>query len=293
MGAAGDMLTAALLEVLCSKAGTSAGDAAGARLDEARAEDFVRRFNAVGIPGVEMQAFESEKQSIKGTRVRMLINGEEEKEPESVHTGHDHEHTHEHSHDHDHTHEHDHDHDHHYHHHHEHEHHSMADVEALVSGLALDEEVRNDILGVYAMIAEAEGQVHGMPAGEVHFHEVGTMDAIADVTAACMLIHEIAPDEIVASPVATGYGTVRCMHGELPVPAPATALILRGIPSYAGDVRGELCTPTGAALIKYFANRFSRMPVMCTEAIGYGLGTKDFEKANCLRVFFGESFGQQ
>ena len=89
----------------------------------------------------------------------------------------------------------------------------MKEVEEIINGLALDDEVRSDVLSVYRLIAEAEGQVHGEPAGEVHFHEVGTMDAIADVTAVCMLMHEIAADRIVASPVATGYGTVLCAHG--------------------------------------------------------------------------------
>ena len=140
---------------------------------------------------------------------------------------------------------------------------------------------------MYRIIAEAEGAVHGKPAGEVHFHEVGTMDAVADVTAVCMLMREIAPEEIIASPVATGYGSVRCAHGVLPVPAPATALILRGVPAYAGDIEGELCTPTGAALVKYFAQKYSQMPVMSTEAIGYGLGTKEFAKANVIRIFYG------
>ena len=165
----------------------------------------------------------------------------------------------------------------------------MHDIEAIVTGLNVPEDVKKDVLSVYKAIAEAEGTVHGKPAGEVHFHEVGTMDAVADITAVCMLIREIAPDEIVASPVATGYGTVRCAHGVLPVPAPATALLLKGIPSYAGQVNGEICTPTGAALIGHFADRFGQMPAMRTKAVGYGMGTKDFEEtANCLRVFLGE-----
>ena len=181
-------------------------------------------------------------------------------------------------------HHHDHDHGHHHHHH---VHRSMKDIEDIISGLTIDDAVKEDVLNVYRIIAEAEGAVHGKPAGEVHFHEVGTMDAVADVTAVCMLMREIAPEEVIASPVSTGYGSVRCAHGVLPVPAPATALILRGVPAYAGDIQGELCTPTGAALVKYFAQKYSQMPVMSTEAIGYGLGTKDFAKANVIRIFYG------
>lgn len=274
MGAAGDMLTAALLEIACR---TESG-----RPDRDAIEEFAAGFNKIGIPGVGMKAVQSEKMGITGTHVHIYVNGEEEHEPEAPHDYVHHEHVH--THEHEHHHEHDHDHGHHHHHH---IHRSMKDIEDIISGLAVDDAVKEDVLNVYRIIAEAEGAVHGKPAGEVHFHEVGTMDAVADVTAVCMLMREIAPEEIIASPVATGYGSVRCAHGVLPVPAPATALILRGVPAYAGDIEGELCTPTGAALIKYFAQKYSQMPVMSTEAIGYGLGTKDFAKANVIRIFYG------
>ena len=119
------------------------------------------------------------------------------------------------------------------------------------------------------------------------------MDAVADVVGVCILMEEIGAEKIVASPVHVGSGHVHCMHGILPVPAPATALILNGIPTYGGQVQGELCTPTGAALLKHFASSFGDRPVMTTEAIGYGMGKKDFERANCLRAFLGESEGAQ
>ena len=266
LGVAGDMLTAALLEASCSSGSPTGG------IDYAKVKDFIARFHEAGIPGVEMHVSGAIKQGIKGTRVRILVNGEEEG------YGGVHGHRHDHAHDHDHG-----------HHHHHHAQRSMKEIAEIIDGLALDDEVKSDVLSVYRLIAEAEGQVHGEPAGEVHFHEVGTMDAVADVTAVCMLMHEIAADRIAASPVATGYGTVRCAHGLLPVPAPATAALLRGIPSYAGDIEGELCTPTGAALIKHFAQEYSQMPPMSTEAAGCGLGTKEFEKATCLRVFLGNS----
>jgi hypothetical protein len=103
----------------------------------------------------------------------------------------------------------------------------------------------------------------------------------------------LAPEQVIVSPVHTGSGQVRCAHGILPVPAPATALILQGVPSYGGQVKGELCTPTGAALLKHFASRFGDRPVMAVEAIGYGMGKKDFEQANCVRAFLGESEGEK
>ena len=165
----------------------------------------------------------------------------------------------------------------------------MADIEALINGLDISDRVKADALAVYALIADAESRVHGRPVSEIHFHEVGTLDAVADVVGVCLLMEQLSPARVMASPVHTGSGHVHCAHGILPVPAPATALILEGIPSYGGQVRSELCTPTGAALLKHFVSRFGDRPVMTVEAIGYGMGKKDFEQANCLRAFLGES----
>ena len=147
--------------------------------------------------------------------------------------------------------------------------------------------MKADAAAVYALIARAESEVHGEPVEHIHFHEVGTLDAVADVVGVCALMNEIAPDRVVVSPVHVGSGEVRCAHGVLPVPAPATAKILAGVPIYGGAVRGELCTPTGAALLKHFAAEFGPMPAMAVEKIGYGMGTKDFEWANCVRAMLG------
>ncbi len=144
-------------------------------------------------------------------------------------------------------------------------------------------------MAVFNLIAEAESHAHGMPVSEIHFHEVGTMDAVADIAAVCLLMDKLAVDEVVVSPIHVGSGQIKCAHGILPVPAPATAYILKDVPIYGGAIQGELCTPTGAALLKHFATRFGNMPVMKTQAIGYGMGKKDFEAANCVRVMLGES----
>ena len=282
MGAAGDMLTAALLE-----------------LTEDR-QAFIDKMNALGLPGVTVAAEPVVKCGITGTHMKVTVNGAEE-ESEDVHDGHhhdhhhDHDHGHEHHHDHDHDHHHDHDHEHHHDHDHEHHHHhaSVADIEALIDGLKVSDKVKADAKAVYALIADAESRVHGRPVSEIHFHEVGTMDAAADVIGVCLLMEQLAPEQVIVSPVHTGSGHVHCAHGILPVPAPATALLLEGIPSYGGQVKGELCTPTGAALLRYFASRFGDRPVMATAAVGYGMGKKDFEQANCLRAFLGESEGQR
>lgn len=142
---------------------------------------------------------------------------------------------------------------------------------------------------VYRLIAEAESHAHGKPVTEIHFHEVGTVDAIADIAGVCLLIHELGPEAIYASPVHVGSGHVHCAHGILPVPAPATAHILQGVTMYSTQVKGELCTPTGAALLKHFVKEFKEMPVMTVSETGYGMGKKDFERANCVRAFLGET----
>lgn len=243
MGAAGDMLMAALLELLPDK------------------QAFLDRMNGL-IPGVAVSAGPSEKCGVLGTHVRVSVHGTEEGE-------HEHEHGHERD--------------------HHHGRNAMGDIARLINGLDVPESVRADALAVYDLIAQAESAVHGRPVEQVHFHEVGALDAVADIVGVCLLIGELAPERIVASPVHVGSGQVRCAHGVLPVPAPATARLLTGIPAYGGAVRGELCTPTGAALLKYFAASFGEMPAMRVERIGYGMGEKDFEAANCVRAMLGET----
>lgn len=270
MGAAGDMLMAALLELIPDK------------------QNFIEKMNALGLPGVHVEAEKSEKCGVVGTHMRITVDGEEE-ESEDDHAEHHHDHHHEHEHEHHHEHA-------HHHHDHEHPHHhhaSAADIESLIEKLNVSDRVKEDAKAVYALIADAESRVHGHPVQEIHFHEVGTLDAVADVVGVCLLMEQIGADEIVASPVHVGSGYVRCMHGILPVPAPATALILNGVPSYGGQIEGELCTPTGAALLKHFVSRFGDRPVMIAQAVGYGMGKKNFERANCLRAFLGDSAGQR
>lgn len=256
MGAAGDMLTASLLELL------EDGDT------------FVEELNSLSIPKVIYSRETSVKCGITGTHMSVKVNGEEEEsEDHHHHHDHEHEHTHEHGH----------------HHHHS----SMSDISAIVEGINIPTKVKEDILSVYNLIAEAESHVHGVPVTEIHFHEVGNMDAIADVTAVCLLINKINPSKIIASPIHVGSGHVHCAHGILPVPAPATSYILKDMPIYGGGIKGELCTPTGAALIKHFANEFGDMPVMKVQAIGYGMGKKDFSTANCVRALLGETFEEE
>lgn len=244
MGAAGDMLAAALLELMPDR------------------EEALAELNGIGIPCVTYSRETVCRCGICGTHLTVTIAGEEESEDM---------HAHQHPHD-------------------GHHHGSLHEIEHLVTGhLALPDAVKEDVLAVYRLIAEAESAVHGVPVTEIHFHEVGTMDALADIAAVSLLLHKLAPDQILASPICVGSGQVKCAHGVLPVPAPATAHLLKGVPSYSGAIQTELCTPTGAVLLKRFASAFGERPTMQVSAIGYGMGKKELEAANCVRAFWGET----
>lgn len=250
MGAAGDMLMAALYELLEDK------------------QAFLDMMRSLGLPGIEISAEPAVKCGITGTHMKVLVHGSEELDALHDHL---HEHAHEHSHD------------------HEHHHHTgLHEIEHLLSHLDLPQTVRDDALAVYHRIAEAESKVHGRPVDQIHFHEVGTLDALADVVGVCLLMHLLAPDRVYASSVHVGCGQVKCAHGILPVPAPATALLLAGVPIYGGAIQGELCTPTGAALLTHFVTKFGELPSMQLLKSGYGMGTKDFPAANCVRAMLGE-----
>ena len=267
MGAAGDMLAAALYELCPDQAG------------------FLQTLNSAGIPGLAAHAERDGRGGVSGCRFRVHIDGAEEEaavpEPGPEHHDHGPEHQHEHRHEHHHEHHHEHG--------HSHAHSTLTDIRTLIAGLRLPQQVKDDIAAVYGLIAEAESAVHGEPVEQVHFHEVGALDAVADVAAVSLLIRTLAPDRVLASPIHVGSGTVRCAHGLLPVPAPATARLLLGLPVYGGGIKGELCTPTGAALLRHFVTEFGPLPAFTPRAVGHGLGSRDIPEApNCLRALWGE-----
>lgn len=240
MGAAGDMLMAALYELLDDK------------------EPFRKIMQSLPLEPIEIDFQEAQKCGVCGTHIEVTVGGRSEDELT----------------------------------HHEHHHHHHSDLHSIthiVETLPVSEKVKQDITSVYRLLADAEAAVHGTTVDRIHFHEVGEADAIADITGVCLLMEMLGAEKIIASPIATGFGEVRCAHGILPVPAPATARLLQGIPVYGGSVQGELCTPTGAALLKYFVSDFGAMPPMTIQKTGYGCGKKDFEKANCVRAFLGET----
>ena len=266
-GAAGDMITAALSGLLEDR------------------EGFVRRINDLGLPGVSFSLRDGQSHMIGGTICDVKVDGHDEDECDGTEPHHaggcgeaegrpekgcgDDES--------------------HHHHHHHHHHTAYNDVRRLIESLDISEKVRGDALAVYEIIAEAESRVHNTAVTDIHFHEVGTADAVCDVVSACLLFDMIGAGKVVVSPVCTGYGTVKTCHGVLPVPAPATAEILKGIPVYAGEIKGELCTPTGAAILRYFADSFEEMPPMRLDGSGTGIGHRDTGAANVLRAFLGES----
>lgn len=300
MGAAGDMLMSALYELLPDKAG------------------FLDTMNRLNLPGVSLMPLPVKTCGIAGTRIEVTIGGQTENEetlcsctadPGHGHgplrlraVGHSHVHTHEHEHQqehghghgHEHQHEHEHGHKHEHEHGHEHAHHhaTPGQIAGMIDMLPLPEEVRTHARAVYDAIACAEAKAHGCAVSDVHFHEVGALDAVADVVGVCYAIHLLSPDLIAASPVHVGSGSVRCAHGVVPVPAPATAILLEGVPAYGGELAGELCTPTGAALLSHFVSSFGPMPPMAAEGVGYGIGKKEFPRANCVRAFFGTDSAQ-
>jgi pyridinium-3,5-bisthiocarboxylic acid mononucleotide nickel chelatase len=177
-------------------------------------------------------------------------------------------------------------------HHHPHRH--LRHVVEIIEAGDLSPAVKAASLETFRRIAEAEAEVHGTTIEKVHFHEVGAVDSIIDIVGTHLALEQLNVDRIVSSPLHVGAGTVECAHGIMPVPAPATALLLRGVPNYGGDVQGELVTPTGAALIAQLAESFGPMPLMNTSAIGCGSGTKDIpDRPNIIRVMLGESEEQE
>lgn len=237
MGASGDMLMGALYELLSDSA----------------KDTFIKNMNSLFPNQLMLSASPCEKCGIWGTKMNVVILGQEETSEHvrnHLHTG-------------------------------------YQEMLEQIGDLPVSASVKEHAKAVYTLIGNAESAAHHTDISQIHFHEVGTLDAIMDVVGCCLLLELLNPEQIIASPIHVGSGSVRCAHGILPVPAPATAEILKDIPIYGGSIDGELCTPTGAALLKHFVSQFTPMPPMTVEQTGYGMGAKDFDTANCLRAFWG------
>jgi len=171
---------------------------------------------------------------------------------------------------------------------HHHSHRNLADITRVVNGSNLDPKVKKTSLDIFQELAFAEARVHGKSVEEIHFHEVGATDAIVDIVGAAICYHKLEVDSVLARPVELGRGFVRCMHGTMPVPAPATAEILKGFPVTMGTVTCEATTPTGAAIIKTVADAFASQAEFTISKIGYGIGHREIELPNVLRVIAGD-----
>jgi len=191
-----------------------------------------------------------------------------------------HDHSHGHSHDHNHHHDHDHGHDQSHHHHH---HRHLSDINGIIERSDLNEGAKAIAKEIFLHLGRAEAEVHGIDLEKVHFHEVGAIDSIIDIVGSAWLIDRLQIEKTFCTPITTGSGFVRTDHGKLPVPAPATQKLLHGFPTVAGDQKGEMCTPTGAAILRYLRPVFE-MPVLIENKSSYGPGEKDFEIPNTLRL---------
>ncbi len=247
MGASGDMLMGALYELL----------------SDSEKDTFLKSMNSLFPKQLMLSASPSEKCGIWGTKMNVVILGQEEHGTVSEECPQTEEHAHIHLHT------------------------SYPQMLEQIDKLPVSPSVKEHAKAVYTLIGNAESAAHHTDISQIHFHEVGTMDALMDVVGCCQLLELLNPEQIIASPIHVGSGSVRCAHGILPIPAPATAEILKDIPIYGGSTEGELCTPTGAALLKHFVSQFTTMPPMSIERTGYGMGSKDFATANCLRAFWG------
>lgn len=212
-----------------------------------------REIASIGLPSISVTLESRKSSSIMGAYCKVLCNGESEAE-NSINL----------------------------------ENHSFRDISSVISiinSLNVSNNIKFNAINIYNLIAEAESKVHGEKVSEVHFHELGMLDAVADVVLCCYLIDKIKADRIIASPINVGNGNIKCAHGVLPVPAPATSEILRGVPFYKSEYNTELCTPTGAAILKYFADEFTDIPMITAEKIGIGVGSKELNSPNIIRVF--------
>ncbi|MGL5416777.1 MAG: nickel pincer cofactor biosynthesis protein LarC [Clostridium sp.] len=237
------------------------------------------------------------KNGIFGSKVKVIdLNNKKRHECEHRHEGvghlhsHSHEHTHSHEHSHSHGHNHSHEHIHGHSHNHEHVHgRNYAEIKKIIKSSSLNEKVKKKSLEMFEVVAKAEGKIHNKPLEEVHFHEVGAIDSIVDIVGCAIGIDYLKIDKVISSPVEVGYGTLKCAHGIMPIPTPATTQILKNIEIKSENVPFEATTPTGAAIVKSYAEEITYKKDFKIKKIGYGIGEKNNPNmANALRIIIGE-----
>ncbi len=220
-------------------------------------EYLINELKKLAIGGYEIEVSETKKQGISGTKVTVHLL-----HPDQSHSHHDHDH--------------------------HHEHRNLNDIRKIIVGSSLNEKVKNLSMEIFEKIALAESKIHDKPINEIHFHEVGAVDSIVDIVGCAICLDYLKPDKIMSSRIELGGGFVNCAHGVFPVPAPATAEILKGLPVKSGAVMQETTTPTGAAILATIVNEFTDNTRFLIQKTGYGIGHKDFDIPNLLRVYLGE-----
>jgi pyridinium-3,5-bisthiocarboxylic acid mononucleotide nickel chelatase len=275
----------------------------GALIDAGVPPDlFTRTVEALGVDA-RLEISRVDRSGISATKVDVIVVGEKElpreefwSKEQAAHQ-HEHKHGHEHAHDehshdhgHDHSHEQDHGPSHEPTHEHHHAHRGLTEIRDIINQSAISQTAKHRAIKIFEALAAAEARVHNSDIEEIHFHEVGAVDAIVDIVCASVGSEALDVDEWICSPLNVGGGTVECAHGTFPIPAPATLDLLRNAPVYSGEIQKELVTPTGAAIVHVLARKFGRFPRMKTEKVAYGAGTRNFKKhPNVLRLSVGES----
>ena len=273
-GISGDMTLAALIDLGIDK------------------EAFMTEISKINVEGFEINFSRTEKSGIGAQDVDVILtNGEFDEHEHHEHNHESHEHMHEHNHEqHEHIHEHG-SHEHTHEHHHAHVHRNISDVYSIIDNSTISENAKELSKRIFMRVAKAEAKVHSKPIEEVHFHEVGALDSIVDIIGTSILIDMIKPDKIYSSVVNEGHGFIKCQHGFMPVPAPATAEIFAdsNVVYKQIDVDNEMVTPTGAAIIAELSEGFGMCPPMNIKKTGYGAGKRNFVIPNVLRVIMGET----
>lgn len=241
-------------------------------------ETLTEGLERLNLPGWRIDIARDQRHGISGTKVTVITTGEDK--PVDSHPEHSHHHDHSHHHGQDHDHDHG----------HAHEQRNLSDIEHIINSSTLGQDVKDLALKIFGVIAEAEAAVHNVPIDEIHFHEVGAVDSIVDIVGAAICLKALKVEKVYVSEIELGGGTVRCDHGVLPVPAPATARIIKGFPVHLGGVGFEATTPTGAAIIAALAEPAPAGLRYLIEKAGYGIGQKDNPSLpNILRVFLAEA----
>jgi len=237
--------------------------------------------------GARLEISRVNRSGISATKVDVIVKGEKdaprEQQAETPEHGCSQSHSHPHQHADD--------------HHHDHSSHrhgrGLKEIREIIGAGALSESAKKTAMAIFEKLGAAEATIHNVPAEQIHFHEVGAVDALVDIVCAAVGADRLAVDEFVCSPLNLGGGTVTCAHGTFPIPAPATVELLRGAPVYSSGLQAELVTPTGAAIVRTLVKRFESFPKMTIEKTGYGAGTRDFSgHANVLRITVGDAFAE-